>query len=430
LSAAEEGRAPGLDARLAAASAFERIRRQRLDLGRAFAPPRGLAASDRAFAYTILTTALRRRGQIEAVLAGLLEKELPARSGMTGSILTTAAAELLYLNVPPHAAINSAISLCREDRQARHFAGLANAVLRRLSREGAARLAATPETLNTPGWLFDRWRRQFGDETATAIAKAHLVEPPLDLTAPADAPATARHLGGELLWNGTVRLVHHKGLVEDLPGYPEGGWWVQDQAAAIPAMLFRGPPGAALDACAAPGGKTAQLVAAGNTVTAVDRSGARLVTLRENLSRLRMAATIIEADVLQFSPEQRFDKVLLDAPCTATGTIRRHPDIPWLRTGSDIEKLSRLQAQLLEHVAELVRPGGELVYCTCSLEREEGEDRITAFLESRGDYRRDPVTTEEVDGHRALLNAKGDLRTLPHHGLDGFFAARLVRRER
>lgn len=430
MTIAEPTRAPGLEARLAAASALERIRRQRIDLGRAFTPPKGISASDRAFAYTILTTALRRRGQIEAVLADFLEKELPARAGITGSILATAATELLFLNVPPHAAINSAVSLCREDKQARHFSGLVNAVLRRLSREGVARLADRPDTLNTPPWLLDRWRRHFGDEAATAIARAHLVEPPLDLTVPHGGEEVALQLGGEQLWNGTVRLAHHKGLIDELPGYADGAWWVQDQAAALPARLFRGLPGTALDACAAPGGKTAQLIAAGNTVTALDRSGVRLETLRDNLARLRMTATIIEANLLEFAPEQRFDKLLLDAPCTATGTIRRHPDIPWLRTDKDIEKLSRLQEQLLSHAADLVKPGGELVYCTCSLEPEEGEQRIAAFLRDRTDYRREPVTAGELHGHAELVSAEGDLRTLPRDGLDGFFAARLVRRER
>jgi 16S rRNA (cytosine967-C5)-methyltransferase len=245
-----------------------------------------------------------------------------------------------------------------------------------------------------------------------------------------EADLTAAELGGERLWNGTVRLTHHKGLVDDLPHYADGAWWVQDQAAALPARLFRGPPGEALDACAAPGGKTAQLIAAGNTVTALDRSGARLARLRDNLARLQMHAGIIAADLLSFPASRQFDKVLLDAPCTATGTIRRHPDIPWLRTAGDIEKLAALQARLLMHAADLVKPGGELVYCTCSLEPEEGGERVASFLRVRTDYTRARIEPHELAGHRELLSPEGDLRTLPRDGLDGFFAARLVREQR
>jgi 16S rRNA (cytosine967-C5)-methyltransferase len=419
-----EGSSPGVTARLAAATALDRVIRQRLDLDRAFAPPASLSASDRAFAYSILVTTLRRRGGIVTVLDALMERPLPSRAGLTRSLMETAAAQLLYMDVAPHAAIHSSVAACKEDRNARHFAGLVNAVLRRVSTEGPQRAALLPSGVNAPAWLFERWRRTYGDAAARAIAEAHLAEPPLDLTA-REPGETAAKVGGDRLWNGTIRLKAHKGPVEELPGYADGRWWVQDQAASLPVSLLANTPGDVLDVCAAPGGKTAQLAAAGYRVTAIDRSAARLKTLKENLARLKLEASVVCADFLAWDGEA-VDMVVLDAPCTATGTMRRHPDIAWLRTEEDIGKLSALQARLLDHAARFVRPGGRLLYCTCSLEPEECEDQIKGYLERHPSFARAPVTAAEVKGHGELLSAAGDLRTLPNHGMDGFYAARLV----
>jgi 16S rRNA (cytosine967-C5)-methyltransferase len=417
--------APGVLARLAAAEALDRVVRQRIDLDRAFAPPAALSASDRAFAYSILVTALRRRGQIAAILDALIERPLPTGAGLARSLLETACAQLLFMGVAPHAVIHSAVAACREDRHARHFAALANAVLRRVASEGRGRADALPPAVNTPDWLYARWREAFGENLASDIAAAHVTEPPLDLTIRPGGDASGL-AGAPPLWNGTVRLSGHKGPIEEIPGFADGSWWVQDQAAALPATLFTGPPGEALDICAAPGGKTAQLAAAGNRVTALDRSAARLATLEGNLQRLKLPATVVCADFLLWQGGD-FDKVLLDAPCSATGTIRRHPDIPWLRSANDIAKLAALQTRLLDHAAGFVRAGGELIYCTCSLEPEEGERQIEGFLTRHPLFTRRPIKPDELGGHGELITPKGDLRTLPVHGMDGFFAARLVR---
>ena len=208
------------------------------------------------------------------------------------------------------------------------------------------------------------------------------------------------------------------GPVSQLAGFESGDWWVQDAAAALPARLLGDVHGKTVaDLCAAPGGKTAQLAHAGANVTAVDRSGARLARLRQNLIRLKLDATIAEADAALWQGGP-FDAVLVDAPCSSTGTIRRHPDIPWLKSETDLAKLGALQTRLLDHAATLVKPGGTLVYCTCSLEREEGEDQVAALLARNPGLRRDPIRAEEVGGNAEFLTAEGDLRTLPCHWPD------------
>jgi 16S rRNA (cytosine967-C5)-methyltransferase len=249
--------------------------------------------------------------------------------------------------------------------------------------------------------------------------------------------AWATTLSGKALPTGTVRTVA-SGPVSQLAGFEAGDWWVQDAAAALPAKLLGEVRGKSIaDLCAAPGGKTAQLAQGGAQVTAVDRSGARLARLRQNLTRLKLEATVAEADAASWQGGT-FDAVLVDAPCSSTGTIRRHPDIPWLKSESDLGKLGALQTRLLDHAATLVRPGGTLVYCTCSLEREEGEDQIAALLGRNPGLRRDPIRAEEVGGQAEFLTAGGELRTLPCHwpdedarmaGLDGFYAARITRIE-
>jgi len=308
-----------------------------------------------------------------------------------------------------------------------------------LSRADAGRL-------NTPDWLWQRWSDFYGEETAEAIAAAHLAIPPLDLTPrdsrPAGLAALAGELGGTVLPTGSIRL-QSPGRITALPGFEAGRWWVQDAAAAMPARLL-GPIGgkSVADLCAAPGGKTAQLAAADANVTAVDISQNRLRRLVRNLARLGLAAQTVTADLLTWTPAEQFDAILLDAPCSATGTIRRHPDIAWLKTPSDIANLAGLQARLLERAVTWLKPGGRLVYCTCSLEAEEGEDRIAGLLARNGDVERDPIMPHEVAGLAHCLTPNGDLRTLPctafepsggadsssaPSGMDGFFIARLRR---
>jgi 16S rRNA (cytosine967-C5)-methyltransferase len=349
----------------------------------------------------------------------------------------------LFLDVPDHASVDLSVRLAQADRHASHYSGLVNGVLRKLARDGKSQLAGLDTVqLDTPDWLMQRWTAHYGAATARDIAMAHAHEPALDLTVKSDAPTWAATLAGRVLPTGTVRTIA-SGPIPQLPGYDDGAWWVQDAAAALPAKLLcnslGGPLGESLrgksvaDLCAAPGGKTAQLALAGAQVVAVDRSAPRLERVRQNLLRLQLTAEIVKADAVQWQGGP-FDAVLVDAPCSSTGTIRRHPDIPWLKSEADLAKLTALQARLLDRAATLLKPGGTLVYCTCSLEKEEGEDQIANLLASDPGLRRDPIRAEEVAGHAELLTPAGELRTLPCHwpdpeprmgGLDGFYAARI-----
>jgi 16S rRNA (cytosine967-C5)-methyltransferase len=306
-----------------------------------------------------------------------------------------------------------------------------NAVLRRVVRERAEILAAGADPLadNTPDWLARRWSATYGPEAAARIAAAHLHGAALDLTSRGDAADWAERLGGVALPTGSIRLPEIRAGIADLPGYAEGAWWVQDAAAAIPARLLGVGPGQRVaDLCAAPGGKTAQLAAAGAAIVAVDRSAQRLERLRQNLDRLGLTVEIHAGDALSFDEAESFDAVLLDVPCSATGTIRRHPDVAWTKSEGDRLRLEGLQRRLLDKAATLVKPGGHLVYCTCSLEPEEGEAQAAGFLARNAAYERVPVRPDEVGGRSELIDGNGDLRTLPSHDLDGFFASRLRRR--
>jgi 16S rRNA (cytosine967-C5)-methyltransferase len=352
-------------------------------------------------------------------------------------ILLAASAQLAFLSMPPHAVINIAVEQCRRDRRAARFAGLANAVLRRIAERGGEIIARQDATrLNIPDWLWSRWTGTYGGETARRIAEASLREAALDLTARSDAAGWAGRLGGQLLPTGSIRL-EAGGRIEALPGFEEGAWWVQDAAAALPAKLF-GPVGGLriADLCAAPGGKTAELAAAGARVTAVEVDQRRIERLRSNLARVALEAELVEADAAAWTPELPFDGVLLDAPCLSTGTIRRHPDILRLKRAADLDRLAGLQARLLANAVRLVRPGGKLVYCVCSLEPEEGPQQVARLLEGVAGWARDPIRPEEIGADPSWITPEGDLRTFPFHvplepealsGMDGFYAARLVR---
>jgi 16S rRNA (cytosine967-C5)-methyltransferase len=396
-----------------------------------------LEPRDRALARLIAATVLRRLGQLEAVLNSYLEKPLPKQKGALWPILLSGAAQLLFLETPPHAAVGLAVDQVRKDRHAGRYDKLANALLRRVAREGAATLQAKGGVaLDIPPWLLQRWTKEYGAETAQRIAVASLAEAPLDLSVKDRPEMWAERLGGRALSTGTVRLAAG-GRIEDLAGYAEGNWWVQDAAAALPARLLGAVAGkTVVDMCAAPGGKTAQLAAAGAKVTAIDLSGSRLQRLAANLERLQMTAELVEADAAAWAPSRTFDAVLLDAPCTATGTIRRHPDILRLKRPADVAALADIQARLLDNAAKRVAPGGTLLYCTCSLEPEEGAQQIERFLARNTDFARSPIAAGESGIAPEWLTPGGDLRTLPFHlagetpqlsGMDGFYAARLIR---
>ncbi len=433
---------PGLAARRVAADMLDAVLRQHRPLDDQFdgaganAGFAGLPDRDRALSRALVATALRRLGTLRHLIGLFLEHGLPAQARRVETVLLIGAAQILFLDVPDHAAVDLSVRLARADRDAVHFAGLVNAVLRRVAREGTERLATLDAAiLDTPEWLLTRWTRTYGETTARAIASANGKEPALDLTVKNDPESVAAQLGGRVLPTGTVRAIAH-GIVTALPGFAEGGWWVQDAAAALPARLLGDVAGLRVaDLCAAPGGKTAQLIKAGAAVTAVDRAPARLNRLRENLTRLSLHAELVCADVEEWQAEP-FDAVLLDAPCSSTGTIRRHPDIPWLKQAADITKLAAFQSRLIDRAIAVTKPGGTLVYCTCSLEPEEGEDIIAGLLAREPGVRRAPIAASEVFGCSEFLTKGGDLRTLPCHfpdpdsrfaGLDGFYAARLVR---
>jgi len=379
-----------------------------------------MAPRDRAAAHRLAAATLRRLGTLDAVLEPFLKKAPP---DPVRHVLRLGAAGLLLLGTPPHAAVATAVALSR-GRRLHAFAGLVNAVLRRVAAAGPTSLVELDgPRLDTPAWLWTSW----GD-SARVIALAHQHEAPLDLT---PRPGAMTPDGGEMLPTGSVRFPPGTG-VTPLPGFEQGAFWVQDAAAALPARLLAPRPGERIaDLCAAPGGKTAQLAAAGAQVTALDRDATRLGRLRDNLRHWRLQAETIEADATNWHPPELFDAVLLDAPCSATGTIRRHPDVPHLKRPRDIRAMAEAQDRLLAAATAMLRPGGRLIYAVCSLQPEEGAPRIAAAL-ADGGLRHDPFLPAELPGLPEAIRPDGTLRTHPglwpdRGGMDGFFAARLVK---
>lgn len=380
--------------------------------------------AERAEAHGLADLTLRRRGQIDALLGGFLER-MPGPP--VSHVLRVMTAELVFSDRAAHAAVDMAVRQVKASRSAR-FASLVNAIGRRMARDGAAAAAEQDAgRLNMPDWLDTALAADWGRAAADAIATAHLTQAPTDLTlrAPADGPALAEETGGTLLPTGSLRLAGRPQITA-LPGYAAGAWWAQDAAAALPAAMLGPVAGRrVLDLCAAPGGKTLQLAAAGAEVTALDSSDHRMARLADNLTRTGLAARAIVADALKWEPDAPFDAVLLDAPCSATGTLRRHPDLAHRLDPGAVPALVALQATLLDRAWGWVRPGGRLVIATCSLLRAEGEDLADAFCARTPDaalhHADDPALG-------AFLDDRGRLRTRPDQwadrgGLDGFFAA-------
>lgn len=406
---------------------------------------------DRAFARNLIATTLRRLGQIDALIDDCLDRPLPVEAAAARNALRLGLCQILFLDTQTHAAVDTAVSLAG-DRGPAKFRGLVNAILRRVVRIEEADKSGKfsdkfPERLNVPDWLWDSWSGSFGEDAAAVIAASHLQTPPVDLTIRddaedgSDARATERanqwaeHLGGERVGRSSVRM-KTAGAITALDGFDDGVWWIQDAAATLPADVLGAAlaEGSVCDLCAAPGGKTAQLVTAGYDVTAVDVSGARLGTLRENLNRLDLAATVVEADALAWTPPSPFDGVLLDAPCSATGTIRRHPDIPHLKTAADVTHQTDLQRKFLDSASAMVRPGGVLVYSVCSLEASEGPDQIKALLKRDRSLRLEAIPLADVPDFEDCVTPEGYVRVTPAHiadkgGVDGFFVARLRKKD-
>lgn len=394
----------------------------------------GLEPRDRAFVRLLVATTLRRLGQIDAVLASFVNRAPPER---VTDLLRLGTAQLLFLGTPAYAAVGTTVALTKRGNTPQ--AGMVNAVLRRVSEKGADMIAAQDAAkLNTPAWLWASWVAAYGEPAARATAEAHLVEPALDLSLknPAGMNAWAQRLEATPLPTGSLRRAGG-GRITDLAGFAEGAWWVQDAAAALPAKILLhalggGTEKTAIDLCAAPGGKTAQLVAAGCAVTAVDAVADRLSLLNENLKRLNLAAQVVRADARTWRPISLVDGVLLDAPCTATGTIRRHPDLPHLKHLTDPARFAVLQAELLTAAAHMVKPGGYVLYSVCSLQPEERKAVVAAAIEKGAPLVPVKIPTEAVGGESQFLTSAGELRTLPSQwperaGLDGFYGALLQR---
>lgn len=395
---------------------------------------RGLPGRDRAFVRMAVATALRRMGQIDDFLRRAMERDEPPKPPSLHNLLRLAAAQIAFMDVPDYAVVDTAVQIAGQ-RGMHKQKGLVNAVLRRVAAEYRNWLTRQDEvTVNIPEWLMKSWIADYGLRPAAEIGQASLVEAPLDITV--KTPDMLKYwegtLGAAMLPTGTLRRAAG-GAVQDLPGYDDGQWWVQDAAAAIPAHLLGDVTGMHIvDLCAAPGGKTAQLAAMGAQVTAVDRSAPRMARLKENMARLKLSESVRAevADGNVWQPKERVSAVLLDAPCSATGTLRRHPDLMRLKTPKDVVRLVEIQERLLNNALAMLEPGGLLIYCTCSLQKEESERQIENLLAARADVEREPVQAAEFGGTPEMVTPQGDVRILPCHfaalgGMDGFYIARL-----
>jgi 16S rRNA (cytosine967-C5)-methyltransferase len=385
----------------------------------------GLTPAERARAQRLAVSVLRHVEPVDRLLDGYLRKAPPAA---VRNVLRLATVEMLIEGTPPYAAVNAAVGSLRDNRRTAALAGLANAVLRKVAQAEAAALPVQ----RLPRWLRQPLVQRWGREAVAAIEAVQAGGAPLDLTLRdgADAAGWAERLGAELLPTGSLRL-RSAGQVSALPGYAEGAWWVQDAAAALPVRMLAARKGErVLDLCAAPGGKTLQLAAAGAAVTALDISAARMARVEENLARIGLAAEMVTADALDWQPTAPFDAVLLDAPCSASGTIRRHPDLPFVKDGSELPGLVALQAGLIDRALAMLKPGGRLVYCTCSLLPEEGEGQLAAALSRHPGLSVEDMAPPGVP--EAWRAEGGGLRTRPDFwaergGIDGFFMVALRR---
>jgi 16S rRNA (cytosine967-C5)-methyltransferase len=426
----DDGPDIGVEARLAAGVLLNAALEGRggLDTALSFREVADLPGPDRAFARAVAMAALRRLGEIDQILDRKLQKAPPLA---VRTILRVALAQTLVLETPAFAAVSTAVKLAEREVKTRPYKNLVNAVLRGIEREGPG---LTTAESNLPEWLAARWRATYGEATLTGLALAAREEPATDLSLKpeVDAAAVAEALDGEVMTGDTVRT-GRRGDLSTWPGFEDGVWWVQDAAAAVPVRLLAPTTGESIvDFCAAPGGKTLQIAASGASVVALDRSDKRLDRLRANLARTGLSAEVVAVPAEDWDDPRSFDAVLLDAPCTATGTFRRNPEVLRATKPADVAKLADVQHRLLDAAAERVKPGGRLVYCVCSLEREEGETQIIAFLRRNPAFRTAPANPTVVGAPSEALTPEGWLRILPSMwaekgGLDGFFIARLDR---
>lgn len=389
-----------------------------------------LTLRDQAFAQALAMQVLRRAGEADAIASQFMQKPFPDKLVAIQQVLRLGVAQLLWMDTASHAALDTSVELVKFLRHQK-LAGVINAVLRRVAERKDMLAERRNGLLNAPKWMVSAWREAYGDTLARPMATAQGMEPPLDITVLGEPSAWAERLSGEALWRQTVRAT--TGNVSEMPGFEEGKWWIQDVAATMPAYLLGDVKGKrVLDLCAAPGGKTAQLASAGAEVVALDRSPERMKRLHDNMRRLGLNVQTVEADALKWQPQDTFDAILLDAPCSATGTIRRHPDILYHRMEQEITDLVAIQKALLHRAAQWVKPGGMMVYCVCSLQKEEGEAQMLPFLEQHPGWKPVPLSSSQDKIPSEWISTGGYLRTLPcffgdKGGMDGFFAARLIK---
>lgn len=395
---------------------------------------RGLKPADQALCRALVLTALRHKPMLDAAIAGLLDRPLPPGARALAHVLAIAAAQILYLDVPDHSAVDIAVEQASNDPRNKRFSGLVNAVSRRLVRQKDKTLASLETISPVPEWFSTRLADVYGDGKALAIGRAQLTPPTIDISVKSNPEAWAEKLGGKALATGSVRLDTVSGAISEMDGFEAGDWWVQDAAAAIPAKLFGDLSGQrVIDLCAAPGGKTAQLILQGADVTALERSKSRLKRLQQNLARLKLTAETVAADMMDYKPETLFDAALLDAPCSSTGTARRHPDVFWTKDFSDIEKLAEVQSAMLVRALEMVRPGGLIIFSNCSLDPLEGEDMVARLLKNGAPAERTEFPAGRPEALSHLFDTEGAIRTTPadtldgESGLDGFYAVALRR---
>lgn len=436
------GEVAGLSARRAAVMLVDGVLRRKIVLDALMdGSDMPEAPRDRALAHMIAATTLRRHGALSRMLDSLLDKPLKGRAVGVRTILLTGLAQVVFMAVKPHAVVDLAVRVAEAAPELRAYKGLVNGVLRNAMRRRDELVALTDDpVIDLPDWLARRWVATYGDARARKIVESLVQEPALDISVKSDVAGWADRLGGIHLSTGTVRLVD-AGSVSALEGYESGEWWVQDAASRLPVLLFGAVSGrTVVDLCAAPGGKTAQLASAGANVIAVDRSEKRMTRLAANMARLGLSVTTEVADAASWCPATEAEAILLDAPCSATGTIRRHPDLVHLKTEADIASLAAVQSRLLDRAVTLLAPGARLVYSTCSLEPEEGEHQIARILAENSNLHRVPVTPNEVPGFETAITVDGDLRVTPElldppaaetdrrfAGSAGFFVARLDR---
>lgn len=379
-----------------------------------------LSHTDKAFVRMLTTTCLRRLGQIDTVLEKLLEKPLPFKARMVQNILRLAVCQILFMQVPAHAAVSTAVDLTKLSKLD-FYTKLVNGVLRNLCRAPQS-FTATDETLNTPKWLYDSWVKAYGNEKARMIAIANLTQPATYITVKENPKHWATLLGATVNATGSVKLPDNV-YIPDLAGFAQGAWWVQDAAAAMPVMLFDDLKGKkTADFCAAPGGKTACLIKAGALVDAFDISEKRMKRVKENLDRLHYSADLKVMDANKAPEDNLYDAILIDAPCSATGTIRRHPDLYFHRSAQDVANLNAAQLKLLKTAHRLLKPAGHAVYCTCSLQPQEGEDIIKQVLNLFDVL---PITNPLL---KPFVQKSGFIRTFPDQDMDGFFMALLQKK--